>query len=110
MKGSFVKTAFQFVPEAMMVVRGGMPKMVLLVEITSDDEAEALTRLNAVGDVARRLKLQYRLLPKTSQQEKYWTIRRQSFALLHDHSLGLDTVPFIDDIIVRPEHLPEFLP
>lgn len=110
MKGSFVKLLFQFIPEAVMALRGGMPKMVLLVEVMSDDEADALSRLHAVGDVAKRFKFQHRLLKNDFQQEKYWTIRRQSFALLHNHSTGLDTAPFIDDVIVRPQYLHEFLP
>src|SRR3990167_9188579 len=42
--------------------------------------------------------------------QKYWTIRRQSFNLLHSHSGGKEASPFIDDIIVKPEYLPEFLP
>ncbi|HUZ92886.1 MAG TPA: FAD-binding oxidoreductase [Candidatus Paceibacterota bacterium] len=110
MKGNFLKLIFQFIPEAWMALRGGFPKMVLLVEISSDDEADALARLNEVAAIAKKFSLQHSLLKKESQQEKYWVIRRQSFALLHDHSTGLDTAPFIDDIIVKPEYLPEFLP
>jgi FAD/FMN-containing dehydrogenase len=39
-----------------------------------------------------------------------WTIRRQSFALLHNNTTGKDTAPFIDDFIVKPEYMPEVLP
>ncbi len=44
-------------------------------------------------------------------EKSYWNIRRASFALLRDH--GDDhhrAVPFIDDFIVVPENLHEFLP
>ena len=46
----------------------------------------------------------------TKDAEKFWVIRRQSFGLLKNHTKGMRTAPFIDDIIVNPEHLPEFLP
>jgi len=42
--------------------------------------------------------------------EKYWVIRRESFSLLRQHAHGLTAAPFIDDIVVRPERLPQFLP
>ena len=45
-----------------------------------------------------------------SEEEKYWTIRRQSFALLHNNTTGKDTAPFIDDFIVKPEYMAEVLP
>ena len=41
---------------------------------------------------------------------KYWEIRRESFNMLRKHVQGRRTAPFIDDIIVKPEYLPEFLP
>ena len=45
-----------------------------------------------------------------AETEKYWTIRRESFNLLRQHTQGKQTAPFIDDIIVHPDQLPEFLP
>ena len=45
-----------------------------------------------------------------SDSDKYWDIRRESFSLLRKHIKGRHTAPFIDDIIVRPQLLPEFLP
>ena len=36
--------------------------------------------------------------------------KKESFALLRKHILGLHTAPFIDDIIVCPEFLPKFIP
>ena len=44
------------------------------------------------------------------ESNKYWDIRRESFSLLRKHVFGLHTAPFIDDIIVRPEFLPKFIP
>lgn len=44
------------------------------------------------------------------EASKYWRIRRESFNMLRKHVHGKRTAPFIDDIIVKPEFLPEFLP
>ena len=42
--------------------------------------------------------------------EKYWVMRRESFNLLRHKVKDKRAAPFIDDIIVDPSHLPEFLP
>lgn len=110
MKGNLFRLVWQFLPEAMMVLRGGLPKMVIITVLASDDEKELEGRLAAFPAVLRKYGVQGRVLKSDMEAEKYWTIRRQSFKLLHDYSSGLDTAPFIDDFIVKPEHLPEFLP
>lgn len=110
MKGSFLTLLFQFIPEALMVLRGGLPKMVLLIELASDDERELEERLRALHGEMAKFGVQSRILKSEAEAKKYWTIRRQSFSLLHDHSTGKDTAPFIDDIVVQPRYLPEFLP
>ena len=46
----------------------------------------------------------------SAEADKYWSIRHESFNLLRKHVKGKRTAPFIDDIIVKPEFLPEFLP
>ena len=110
MGGNFLKLVWQFIPEALMALRGGLPKMVMLVELTSNDEMELNRRLETMRSAIMKFGVQVRILKDKTEEEKYWTIRRQSFKLLHDHSSGMDTAPFIDDIIVKPEYLPEFLP
>jgi FAD/FMN-containing dehydrogenase len=115
MKGNIFKLGWQFIPEMLMVLRGGMPKMIMLVELTGDDEKELNEKLEVLGaDILKFAKthsgIQLNLLRKESDEEKYWTIRRQSFALLHDNTTGKDTAPFIDDFIVKPEYMAEVLP
>lgn len=110
MGGHFFKLVWQFLPEAIMVLRGGLPKMIILAELNSDDKPELDMRMEALRKIVLSFGLRVRVLKDESEEEKYWTIRRQSFKLLHDHSTGKDTAPFIDDVIVRPAHLPEFLP
>ncbi len=127
MKGSFFKLIWQFLPEALMVLRGGLPKMVILAQLASDDEKELSSRMTQLYESMKQLQvypvrdrggsqrvsisngIQARVLKNENEAQKYWTIRRQSFKLLHDNSTGKDTAPFIDDVIVRPKYLPEFL-
>jgi FAD/FMN-containing dehydrogenase len=46
----------------------------------------------------------------SSEADKYWDIRHESFNLLRKHTHGKRSAPFVDDIIVKPEVLPQFLP
>ncbi|MEK9180158.1 MAG: FAD-binding oxidoreductase [Patescibacteria group bacterium] len=110
MKGSFFKLIWQFVPEAFMVLRGGLPKMVMIMVLSSDNQEELSRRLEPFNGLMRRRGFQGRILRDDTEAEKYWTIRRQSFKLLHDYTTGKDTAPFIDDFIVQPEYLPVVLP
>jgi FAD/FMN-containing dehydrogenase len=115
MKGNAITLAFQFIPEMFMVLRGGMPKMIMLVELTGNDEKELVAKLQTLAAGVRKFAethsgIQVRALRDEKEEEKYWTIRRQSFALLHNNTTGKDTAPFIDDFVVKPEYLPEFMP
>ena len=44
------------------------------------------------------------------QAHKYWVVRHESFNLLRKKVRGKRTAPFIDDFVVPPLKLPEFLP
>lgn len=115
MKGNIFALAWQFIPEIMMVLRGGMPKMIMLIELTGDNEKELMAKLQALHlDIANFAAahegIRVHILKGEKEEQKYWTIRRESFALLHNNTSGKDTAPFIDDFIVKPEYLPEVLP
>ncbi len=115
MKGNVFKLMWQFLPEAFMVLRGGMPKMIMLVELTSDSQNDLNAQLAKIRtDVEAFAKthagIHFGPVRDAAEAEKYWTIRRESFALLHGNTTGKDTAPFIDDFIVKPEFLPEVLP
>lgn len=111
-KGLFGTIGFglKFIPEFMMMLTGGVPKLIMLVEYDGNDEhvlsekaQELLIKIEKFGHNSR-------IIQKEDEAKKYWDMRRDSFALLRKHSGGRRTAPFIDDIIVRPEFLPEFLP
>lgn len=101
---------WSFTPELAMVVTGGPPKLVLLAEFTGHDHGEIENRAKAARAALERFHVRTYLTHTPTEVEKYWTIRRESFNLLRQHVRGKHTVPFIDDIIVRPETLPQFLP
>ena len=105
-----MKLFFEFIPEFRMMI-GGMPKLVLLVECAGDDKEEVWNRVTTLKrDLADIPKLSTKTVRNREGAEKYWTIRRDSFALLREHFHGKRTAPFIDDVIVPPQKLPEFIP
>ena len=105
-----VKLGLQFFPEALLMLTGGVPKLTLLVQFTGDSKEEVQARLKELQGKLAHLKLKSRVTRSPIEAEKYWEIRRQSFNMLRKHVHGKRTAPFVDDIIVKPEHLPEFLP
>ncbi len=105
-----IKLGIKFIPELWMML-AGMPRIVLLVECAGPNKDEALARLTLLQKkLSRFTNVTTRMVPHHADGEKYWTIRRDSFALLREHFSGKRTAPFIDDVIVPPEKLPEFLP
>ncbi len=128
-KTNFIKFSFSFLPDLWMLIRYGMPKLVVLAELTGDSEAVIQKRLDALAADIRRFqvkmsirrhksfahhvaefKLPLRLVRHEKGEEKYWVIRRESFNLLRQHVKGKHTAPVVDDFIVKPEYLGEFLP
>lgn len=106
-----IKFMFSFIPEFFMTLAGGIPKMILLIEFAGDDHDTIQGKAVALS---RALKDQFRVLTHVTQSEaeegKYWDVRHESFNLLRKHVKGKHTAPFIDDFVVKPEYLPEFLP
>jgi len=107
---NLIGLGFQFLPEFWMVITGGMPKLFLEAEFTGDSEEEIYKKAYAAQKDLEEFGLKTRVTKTDREEKKYWTVRRESFALLRKHVQGRRTAPFIDDIVVRPEKLPEFLP
>ena len=106
----FFKLIFSFIPEAFMMLRGGMPKLIVLVEYTGINDEEIENKMQDLKKKIAHLHFVERETKSEEESNKYWTIRRESFNLLRKHIKGLRTAPFIDDVVVKPEHMPEFLP
>ncbi len=105
-----LKLAWNFLPEARMVLTGGFPKFVLLVEFTGDTEKEVEEKMVRLTEKLRPMRLLFRIIRDADEAQKYWVIRRESFNLLRKHVKDKRTAPFIDDFIVRAEKIPEFYP
>lgn len=111
MKGSALSLFFKFLPEAEMVLTGGLPKLVLLVEFTGETEAEVDEKLKSAQEAVKdKFEVSTHITKDAEEAEKYWTIRRESFALLRKHVGNEHTAPFVDDVIVHVDQLPVFLP
>ena len=106
---SFIKTAIDFLPEFLMVLFGGMPKLVLQIDFQSDDRDELDQKISELREKLKPLHPKIRIA-EDKQELKYWLIRRESFNLLRQKIRNKHTAPFIDDFVVPPQHLPEFLP
>ncbi len=105
-----IKLGLQFIPDMALVLRGGVPKLILMAEVTGDDDRELEERARAIQNAIRPFKFETKIARSKGEIEKYWKIRRESFALLRNHVKNKRTAPFIDDIIVSPHDMPAFLP
>ncbi|PIR85371.1 FAD-binding oxidoreductase [Candidatus Kaiserbacteria bacterium CG10_big_fil_rev_8_21_14_0_10_45_20] len=110
MKGNIITLGWSFLPEFFSVITGGMPKLVIITEFAGDSDAEALKKAEEAQEAIAHLSLRTRVTASPREGEKYWAVRRESYNLLRKHTKKLRTAPFIEDIVVRSEKLPEFLP
>lgn len=107
---NLLKLMFQFFPEFWMTLTGGMPKLVLMVEFAGDHEEEIDAKMQKLHEELKKFGAKSRALKTEEESKKYWVIRHESFNLLRHHVIGRRTAPFIDDVVVKPEYLPQFLP
>ena len=99
-----------FLPELWTVMTGGIPKLVLMAEFAEETPAAALEKARSAMRALADLPIRTRIAKNEAEEEKYWTVRRESFSLLRKNLHGLHASPFIDDLVVTPDKLPEYLP
>lgn len=104
------RLGLSFIPEAFMVLRGGVPKLVLMAEFSEDSAEAALFAAGKAYTALKHLDLTMSIKRTEREAEKYWKVRRESFSLLRKNAHGLYAAPFIDDFVVHPDSYPEFLP
>lgn len=107
---SFLRLILSFIPEVLMIFTGGIPKLILLVEFSGDSDQEIDFKMQELQKKVDKFDLKTHIAKTPEESEKYWTIRRESFNLLRKHIHGKRTAPFVDDVVVDPKYLPEFLP
>ncbi len=112
MKMGLFKLGVAFLPEVWMLLSGGIPKLVLMVEFRANTQEEATARAQKLADDIHIMRPHVRVRVARDEQaaRKYWVIRRESFNLLRKKVRNMRTAPFIDDFVVPPASLPEFLP
>lgn len=99
-----------FLPEMAMAVTGGVPKLVLMAEFSGATAEDALKKAEDAEAALKPLHLPTSVKKNEHESEKYWIVRRESFALLRKNVHGLYAAPFIDDFVVPPDSYPKFLP
>ena len=110
----FIHLLFTLIPDGFQLLKG-FPKLVLMVEFTGATEDEVRGKIKALHKDLSHLKARYEINgfeedPTEGASEKFWIMRRYSFQLLRSKVKDKHTAPFIDDLIVNPEYLSEFLP
>ena len=105
-----IHLGIEFIPEVEEVLVGGVPKLILMAEFAEDTIEEADRRAAAAQTALADLHLETKIEKNETESEKYWIVRRESFALLRKSLHGYYASPFIDDFVVPPACYPEFLP
>lgn len=104
------KLAFQLIPDAILLFRG-IPKMVLLIEFSGQTPEEVAKKVHEMKLALQPFKLE--ATEEDSTEAKAWKfriMRRESFNLLRQKVKDKHTAPFIDDFVVPPPYLAQFLP
>ena len=108
--GGLLKLGLQLIPDAFLLFRG-IPKMVLLIEYTGETAEEVKQQVHAMREKLEPFRLE--AMEEDATEAKAWKfriMRRESFNLLRKKVKDKHTAPFIDDFVVPPQHLVEFLP
>jgi FAD/FMN-containing dehydrogenase len=111
----FIHLLFTLIPDGVQLLRG-IPKLVLMVEFNGDSEEEVRNKVQALHkELGPNHRARYEINgfeedANEGKSEKFWIMRRNSFQLLRSKVKDKHTAPFIDDLIVNPQYMPEFLP
>lgn len=104
-----IQTGFDFLPEFLMVLFGGLPKLILQVDFAGNDLDELRGKIASLKEMLKPLHPKVRIAID-KQEQKYWLIRRESFNLLRQKIHDMHTAPFIDDFVIDPHDIAKVLP
>lgn len=108
----FIFLGLSFIPVLGKLIRylPHFPKIIMLVEFEGATQTEIDTKLSQVAEAMKPFDVGLQIAHDKAHEEKFWIMRRESFNLLRKNVKEKHTAPFIDDLIVPPSTLPEFLP
>jgi FAD/FMN-containing dehydrogenase len=107
---TWLKLAIQLIPDGVMLIKG-IPQLILLIEFTGSSVEEVSHKIHTAKKDLSRFNFTYMEEDNTeAKSRKFWLMRRESFSLLRSKVKDKHTAPFIDDFIVPPARLSEFLP
>lgn len=110
----FIHLLISLIPDGLQLLRG-IPKLILMVEFNGDTEEEVRGKIKTLHRELKKHRAKYEINGfeedvTEGKSEKFWLMRRQSFNLLRSKVKDKHTAPFIDDLVVNPPYLTEFLP
>jgi len=110
----FIHLLITLIPDGLQLLRG-IPKLILMVEFNGETEDEVRAKVRALHQDLAKYRARYEINgfeedPTEGKSEKFWIMRRYSFQLLRSKVKDKHTAPYIDDFIVPPKNLAEFLP
>ena len=110
----FIHLLFSLIPDGLQLLRG-IPKLILMVEYNGTSEQEVRDKIKSLHRSFKKHKARYEINgfeedATEGKSEKFWVMRRQSFNLLRSKVKDKHTAPFIDDLVVNPPYLTDFLP
>ena len=105
-----IQAGIAFLPAFISLFTGrSLPKLILQIDFTSDDAKEVEQKISALKEKLRPLNPQTQVA-KDGEEKRYWLVRRESFNLLRKKIRNKHTAPFIDDFVIKPEHIGEVVP
>lgn len=106
----WARLGLQLIPDGLALFRG-VPKLILMMEFTGHSVDEVEMKIDKLRNDLKGYDFSYLEKDETEDKaQKFWIMRRESFSLLRQKVKDKHTAPFIDDFVVPPEHLSEFLP
>ena len=108
----FILLGLSFIPVLDKLIKylPRLPKLILLVEFEGETQEEIDKKIEEVTYRLSQYDVEVQRARDKKHEEKFWLMRRESFNLLRKNVKKKHTAPFIDDLVVPPKHLPDFLP
>ena len=104
------RTLKLFLPEIKYTLTHWFPKIVLIISFEGDDEEEVERNIKQTAILAKKYNFWFRIPRDEIEANKYWKLRRDTYKLLREKIKDRLAAPTVDDIIVDPDVLPDFLP